>query len=58
MQESGAVGPVKTIEIEEGEGITTAKTEAVNWSRGQLRRPGDVLTVEIPELEYVAEITE
>lgn len=58
MQESGVSGPSTTVELQEGDGPQAAKELAVAWSQGQTGHPWDVLTVEIPELEYSAEITD
>lgn len=55
MQASGVTGPQKTVEVES---IQHAKEEAVLWSEGELGHPWDTCTIEIPEIEYVAEISE
>lgn len=53
MQESGVQGPQRTVEVESA---LHAKELAVAWSEGELGHPWDVCTIEIPELDYVAEV--
>jgi hypothetical protein len=54
MQTDGVQGPSKTVEVESE---LHAKELAVAWSMGQLGHPWDVCTVEIPEIDYIAEIS-
>ena len=53
MQENGVTGPLRTVNVEDAQ---HAKELAVAWSEGELGHPWDVLTVEIPEIDYAAEI--
>lgn len=54
MQESGVVGPQRTVEVEDE---LDAKEKAVAWSEGELGHPWDLCTVSIPEMDdYTAEI--
>ena len=53
MQDSGVQGPQRTVEVEDSH---HADELAVAWSLSQLGHPWDVLTVEVPDLEYSAEI--
>ena len=55
MQEAGVQGPTRTMQVESEQ---HAMEEAVAWSMRQLGHPWDVCTVEIPELDYIAEIRE
>jgi hypothetical protein len=53
MNESGVQGTQATVEVESE---LHAKELAVAWSEGELGHPWDVCTIEIPSLDYVAEI--
>lgn len=55
MRSNGVQGPRRTVEVD---GVQHAKELAFAWSEGQIGHPWDVCTVEIHELDYVAEITE
>lgn len=54
MQESGVQGPKTTREVDDEQ---HAKELAVAWSEGEIGHPWDVCTVEIPEIDYAAEIS-
>lgn len=55
MQDGGVAGPVKTVQVES---IQHAKELAFAWSEGQLGHPWDHCTIEIPELDYVGEMSD
>lgn len=55
MQESGVQGPRRVVEVED---IRHAKELAFAWSEGQIGQPWDCCTIEIPELDYVADMRE
>lgn len=55
MQESGVQGPSRTCEVESAQ---HAKELAFAWSEGQIGHPWDCCTIEIPELDYTAEMSE
>jgi hypothetical protein len=54
MQESGVTGPKKVVMVDS---IHHAMELAFAWSQGELGHPWDVCTVEIPDLDYVGELS-
>ena len=55
MQSNGVQGPRRTVEVES---IQHANELAAAWSEGEPGHPWDVCQIEIPELDYAAEINE
>lgn len=54
MQQDGVTGPSTTVQVES---VLHAKEMAVAWSMGELGNPWDLVTISIPELDTMIEMS-
>ena len=54
MQQDGVTGPSTTVQVES---VRHAKEIAFEWSMGELGNPLDLVTIHIPELDTMIEMS-